>query len=116
MNEEIMNVNTEEIEELENLEETEAMEFYEDSDCSGAGLIVLAVGTAIIGAGAALYHKNKAKIEDWRIKRWEKKGYQITKLEEIQPEIEVEVEIEEQVDVPEEPVKKTPKKAKKKEE
>lgn len=115
MNEEIMNVNTEEIEEIENLEETEAMELYEDSDCSGVGLIVLAVGTAIVGAGAALYHKNKAKIEDWRIKRWEKKGYQITKLEEIQPEIE-EIEVEEPVDVPEEPVKKTPKKAKKKEE
>ena len=120
MNEEIKNVNTEEIDVIGNLEDAEAMEYYDDSECSGAGLLVLAVGTAIVGAGAALLHKNKAKIEDWRIKRWEKKGYIITKAEDVIPEIDADItiEFEEPVDIPvEEPVeKKAPKKSTKKKE
>ena len=114
-NEEIKNVGTEEIEVITDLEMIDDLDIYEDSNSSGAGLIVLAVGAAIAGAGAALYHKNKAKIEDWRIKRWEKKGYVISKIVDTLPE-ETPIEPEDTAD--DEPVvkKKAPKKAKKEEE
>lgn len=79
MNEEIMNV---EVNELESMDCNEEMELYEESGNSGAGLIALGIGTLLVGGAAALYHKNKAKVEEWRIKRWEKKGYVITKPEE----------------------------------
>lgn len=50
----------------------------DDSAASGAGLIIGAVGVAAVGlvglAGLAVY-KYRHKIEEWRIKQFEKKGY-----------------------------------------
>ena len=108
---EIKNVEIEEIENLEDLESVEGMELYEDSDSSVLGLILLGVGAGIVGAGATLYHKNKAKIEEWRIKRWEKKGYVITR-----PDVVVDIQEpdSEGTDAPEEVVEPKPKKTQKK--
>lgn len=78
MNEEIMNV---EVNELESVDCTEDMELYEESGNSGAKFIALGIGTLLAGGAVALYHKNKEKIEEMRIKRWEKKGYVIYKPE-----------------------------------
>lgn len=73
-------------EELMNYDENENMEVcgnYDDTEASGGGIFgKVLLGLAAVGVGAAvLYHKNKDKIDERRIRKLEKKGYQVTKLE-----------------------------------
>lgn len=58
----------------------------ERSEESGDGVSLLVVGAVMIvaagvGAIGALLYKNRAKLEERKIKRWEKKGYVIYKPE-----------------------------------
>lgn len=73
-----------EIMEIEELAAEEAMEVYEVVENSKGGLVATIVvgGLALIGATAALIHKNKDKIEAKQVERLRKKGYVIYKPEE----------------------------------
>lgn len=84
MNEEIMNG--------EVMDESVPCEGTEPNEESSKGISGLVVGAATIvaaGVGALLY-KNRAKLEERKIKRWEKKGYVVYK-----PETPSEVEVSE---------------------
>lgn len=55
-----------------------------DTTSKGAGKAIGLIVAAGIGAAVvitAIVRKNKGKLTDWRIKRLEKKGYVVTKLE-----------------------------------
>lgn len=87
MNEEIMNG--------EVMDESVPCEGTEPCEESSDGVSLLAVGAVMIvaagvGAIGALLYKNRAKLEERKIKRWEKKGYVIYK-----PETPREVEVSE---------------------
>lgn len=87
MNEEIMKD--------EIMDETVIDESTEPCEESSDGISLLAVGAVMIvaagvGAIGALLYKNRAKLEERKIKRWEKKGYVIYK-----PETPSEVEVSE---------------------
>lgn len=82
MNEEMMMTTT--MEENTNAETTENYGYYEETDNSdnGLGMKLLLGGVAAVGAGIAAWKATKKKREEWQIKRMEKKGYQVTKIEE----------------------------------
>lgn len=87
MNEEIMKD--------EIMDETVVDESMEPCEESGDGVSLFAVGVAMIvavgvGAIGALLYKNRAKLEERKIKRWEKKGCVVYK-----PETPSEVEVSE---------------------
>ena len=73
-----------EIMELEEMATEEAMEVCEVMKDSKGGLVATIVvgGLAIIGAAAAVIHKNKDKIEAKQVERLRKKGYVIYKVDE----------------------------------
>lgn len=80
MNEEMMTT----MEETTNTMTTENYGYHEETDNSDNGLavkVLLGVG-AVVGAGVAAWKATKNKREEWQIKRMEKKGYQVTKIEE----------------------------------
>lgn len=80
MNEEMMMTT---MEENTNTETTENYGYYEETDNSDNGLavkVLLGVGAAV-GAGIAAWKATKNKREEWQIKRMEKKGYQVTKID-----------------------------------
>ena len=80
MNEEMMTT----MEETTNTMTTENYGYCEETDNSDNGLavkVLLGVGAAV-GAGIAAWKATKNKREEWQIKRMEKKGYQVTKIEE----------------------------------
>lgn len=80
MNEEMMTT----MEETEEIEHLGTYEVIHEPESSNGGLIgKLVIGAAIVGAGAAaLIYKNRAKLEQKRIQKLEKKGYVIYKPEE----------------------------------
>lgn len=63
----------------------EVMENYEPVEETGNGIPVAVVGAAVvgIGLGIAAVKKGKGKLEKWNIRRLEKKGYVVTKPENI---------------------------------
>lgn len=76
--------------EMEVMDNTEVMDTYEPEETSGKGISVVAVGAvlAAIGVGVAVVRKRKGKLDEWRIKRLEKKGYVVTKpVEETEAEV-----------------------------
>lgn len=79
MNEEMMT----NVEETKIPETTETYEDYESPESSDNGLAVkaiLGVG-AVLAAGAVAWRKTKNKREAWQVKRLEKKGYAVSKIE-----------------------------------
>ena len=79
MNEETMT----NVEETKIPETTETYEDYESPESSDNGLAVkaiLGVG-AVLAAGAVVWRKTKNKREAWQVKRLEKKGYAVSKIE-----------------------------------
>lgn len=77
MNEEIKNNEIEIVErELDIVDD-----YYEESSNGISGKVVVGLGIVGIGLGLALYRKNKNKINEWRIKKLEKQGYVVSKLE-----------------------------------
>ena len=83
-----MEENREEMMEME----TENTEFndYEAEETSNKGTVGIVLGTigVVAGVGALAYHFGKSKIEAAQIKKFEKKGYTITK-----PAVDVEAEV-----------------------
>lgn len=76
MNEEMMN--------LEEMENTEVIELDDELETSNGGILgKIVVGTVIaaVGAGAALLYKNRGKLDEHRIKKLEKKGYAVYKID-----------------------------------
>lgn len=69
----------EEMKNLEAIENTDVMEICDDAVSSGNGIVgKLVVGAVVVGAGvAALLYKNRAKLEERRVRKLEKKGYVI---------------------------------------
>lgn len=69
--------------EMEVMNNNEAMDTYEPEETSGKRISVVAVGAiaAGIGLGIAVAKKCKGKLEDWKVKSLEKKGYHVTKPE-----------------------------------
>lgn len=88
--------------EMEVMNDDEVMDTYETEETSGKGLGVVAVGAvlAAVGVGIAVARKNKGKLDEWRIRRLEKKGYVVTKPEDV---VETEAEV---VDFPDEETEK----------
>lgn len=78
-------------EEIKNIEmgteNTEDVTVYEmEPETSGGGLvkILAVVGLGVAAAGAALWHKNKDKIEEKNIEKLRKKGYLVYKADEVE--------------------------------
>lgn len=88
-NNEVMN----EVVETEEVTNTEEMEMYEASTDSSVGTVVKILAGAAIAAGGILLYKSRSKLDNWQIKRLEKKGYVVSL-----PECEVEVESEDVAD------------------
>ena len=79
-NEEIITTNNDMIETVTDTELD--YENYEDVGTSSGVLGKVLLGAAVgVGGVAALVYKNRNKILDWRIKRLEKKGYKVEKIE-----------------------------------
>ena len=76
---------------MEVMNNNEAMDTYEPEETSGKRFPVIAVGAiaAGIGLGIVAAKKCKSKLEDWKVKSLEKKGYHVTK-----PETDVVTEME----------------------
>lgn len=100
MNEEMMTM----VEEIENNEVTD-VEVYEEPAKSGNGIvgkIVVGTAVAVAGVGALVWHKTKAKREERTIRKLEKKGYVISKVQDDVIEVEAEVVSEQNEEVQEE--------------
>lgn len=85
--------------EVETMENNEVMENYEPvTEETGNGIPVAVVGAAVvgIGLGIAAVKKGKGKLTEWNIKRLEKKGYVVTKPEDIVEEVTSEDESKEE--------------------
>lgn len=69
--------------EMEVVNDNEVMDAYESDENSDKGFSIVKVGAvlAAIGVGIAVVRKSKGKLDDWRIRRLEKKGYTVTKPE-----------------------------------
>ena len=85
MNEEMKN-----FEENENTEVTEICDDLETSDNGIVGKIVVGAVIVAVGAAAAFVYKNRAKIEERQIRKLEKKGYLISRPEDVADTNEVE--------------------------
>ena len=80
MNEEIRNNEME----LVNNSEVEVLDYSDNYEESGSGILgKVMIGAAIagVGLGAVLLRKNRDKINDWRIRKLEKAGYTVAKVE-----------------------------------
>lgn len=83
--------NTEAIEEV--MEETDAMPEFDSSNKNILGVII-GLGSVGIAAAVALAIKHRDKIDEWRVRKLEKKGYTVTKpiVVEVDEDIEEERE------------------------
>ena len=73
----------------ENVEENETLdETPEEMDEIDVKKIVFGLGAIVVAGVGAIAYKNRGKLEKWMIKKLEKKGYQVTKLEVIDAEVE----------------------------
>lgn len=73
----------------ENVEENETLdETPEEMDEIDVKKIVFGLGAIVVAGVGAIAYKNRGKLEKWMIKKLEKKGYQVTKLEVIDIEVE----------------------------
>lgn len=87
-------------EETENYEATELVpaEYHDEPETTGNGIVgKIVVGVVAVGAGvgALVWHKNKAEREERAIRKLEKKGYVISKVQdavvvEAKPEVDSE--------------------------
>ena len=74
--------------EMEVMDNNEVMDADENSG-KGFGIVKVGAVLAAIGVGIAVVRKSKGKLDDWRIRRLEKKGYTVTKpvVEETEAEV-----------------------------
>lgn len=73
----------------ENVEENETLdETPEEMGEIDVKKIVFGLGAIVVAGVGAIAYKNRGKLEKWMIKKLEKKGYQVTKLEVIDAEVE----------------------------
>lgn len=88
-------MNFEEMVEHVDASELEVFENLDDLECSDnvIGKIVIGAVAGVVGLGALAFAK-RDKIRDWRIKRWEKKGYKVEKIEPVVEEAVETVEVE----------------------
>lgn len=86
--EEIKTVNVDEMVEHVDASELDVIyDEYSGEDFDGlAAKILLAMTAGAVGLGALAFAK-RDKIRDWRIKRWEKKGYKVEKIEPVEETI-----------------------------
>ena len=83
--------NTEAIEEA--MEKTDVMSEFDGSNMNLVGVII-GLGSVGIAAAVALAIKHRDKIDEWRVRKLEKKGYTVTKpiVVEVDEDIEEERE------------------------
>lgn len=83
--------NTEAIEEA--MEKTDVMSEFDGSNMNLVGVII-GLGSVGIAAAVALAIKHRDKIDEWRVRKLEKKGYTVTKpiVVEVDEDIEEEHE------------------------
>lgn len=83
--------NTETIEEA--MEKTDVMPEFDGSNMNLVGVII-GLGSVGIAAAVALAIKHRDKIDEWRVRKLEKKGYTVTKpiVTEVEEDIEEEHE------------------------
>lgn len=89
MSEEIMMTNVAEVVDDTNI--AEAYEILEATESKGSVKVAAVVTTALIAAGAAVWHFSKDWREARQIKNLEKKGYVVSKVEENHEPEEVDV-------------------------
>lgn len=83
--------NTEAIEEV--TEETDVMPEFESSNKNFVGIIT-GLGSVGIAAVVALAIKHRDKIDEWRVRKLEKKGYTVTKPNIVEVDEDIEEELE----------------------
>lgn len=70
--------------ELVNNSDVEVLDYCDNYEESGSGILgKVMIGAAIagVGLGAVLLRKNRDKINEWRIRKLEKAGYVVAKVE-----------------------------------
>ena len=73
----------------ENVEENETLdETPEEMGEIDVKKIVFGLGAIVVAGVGAIAYKNRGKLEKWMIKKLEKKGYQVTKIEVVDAEVE----------------------------
>lgn len=75
---EIVNDNNEEV--------LDTNEYSEESGGGNLGKIMVVAAIGVVGLGIACYRKNRGKLDQMRIKRLEKKGYQVYKIDDVYDE------------------------------
>lgn len=80
MSEEIKNIEMG----TENIEDVTVYEMEPETSGGGLVKILAVVGLGVAAAGAALWHKNKDKIEEKNIEKLRKKGYLVYKADEVE--------------------------------
>lgn len=100
MENEIMNTELEtEVNDFEAENDVIVVEEEEEADAGKAIAVAVALIAGAVVATAAIIRKNKGKFTEWQIKRLEKKGYMVTKCEQVEA---VECECEDAVEEVEE--------------
>lgn len=75
------------LEEMDMVKDVEVIDLYPETN-GGAkiGKLAIGLGVAAVGTVITLACKNRSKIEEWKINRFRKKGYEIYKVEDLSEE------------------------------
>jgi hypothetical protein len=83
--------NTEAIEEV--IEATDVMPEFDGSNKNLVGVIV-GLGSVAVATAVGLAIKHRDKLDEWRVRKLEKKGYTVTKPIDVEVEDDIEEELE----------------------